>query len=140
MPILRLNQISMAGAEQLLAAIWHLLEEHRIGSPKLKIEARTDDCLDMELAFNAMADAAIVRRMLMRSRWSSFLKLDRAGAALARAERYRLRAEECRNTADGKRHPYSRDTWRRIAENYDLLGDLIEQRIGPGPNRKKPSA
>jgi DnaJ-domain-containing protein 1 len=48
---------------------------------------------------------------------------------LKRAKVYRLRAEETRTAADGMRHQTNRDTLLRIADDYDLMADGIEQRV-----------
>jgi hypothetical protein len=39
---------------------------------------------------------------------------------------YRLRAEVAGTAADHMRTPGSRETLRRIAEDYDLLADIME--------------
>jgi DnaJ-domain-containing protein 1 len=48
--------------------------------------------------------------------------------ALKRAKVYRLRAEETRTAADGMHHQTNRETLLRIADDYDLMAEGIEQR------------
>jgi DnaJ-domain-containing protein 1 len=47
---------------------------------------------------------------------------------LKRAKVYRLRAEEIRTAADGMRHQTNRATLLRIADDYDLMAETIEQK------------
>jgi DnaJ-domain-containing protein 1 len=56
---------------------------------------------------------------------------------LKRATVYRLRAEETRTAADGIRHQTNRDTLLRIADDYDLMAEGIEQRARGVRDRKK---
>ena len=57
--------------------------------------------------------------------------------ALKRAKVYRLRAEETRTAADGMHHQINRETLRRIAGDYDLMADRIEQKAKGLHDRKK---
>jgi hypothetical protein len=59
--------------------------------------------------------------------------------ALRRAQRYRLRAEECRTAAKGVGHQLNRATLLRIADDYGLMADLIERIATDAANRKMPS-
>lgn len=61
MPVIRLNQVSMARAEQLLAEIWRVLEERRIASPQLAVEVGANDLVDISLTFDGTVDAKLAR-------------------------------------------------------------------------------
>jgi hypothetical protein len=56
---------------------------------------------------------------------------------LKRAKIYRLRAEESRSAAAGMRHRTNRATLLRIADDYDLMAEGIEQRARGVRDRKK---
>jgi hypothetical protein len=60
MPVIPLNQVSMARAEQLLAEIWRVLEEYSIASPRLTVEVSANDLVDVALTFDGSADAKLV--------------------------------------------------------------------------------
>ena len=49
-----------------------------------------------------------------------------------RVRTYRLRAEEIRTVADGMRHRESRATFLRIARDYDLMADNLEDQVNRG--------
>jgi DnaJ-domain-containing protein 1 len=57
--------------------------------------------------------------------------------ALKRAKVYRRRAEETRTAADGMRHQTNRATLLRIADDYDLMAQGIEQRSRGVRDQKK---
>lgn len=54
-----------------------------------------------------------------------------------RAKVYRLRAEESRTAADGLQHQTNRATLLRIADDYDLMAEAIEQRARGVRDQKK---
>jgi hypothetical protein len=47
---------------------------------------------------------------------------------LERAKRYRMEAEEARKAAENRQRQESRETFQRVADLYDLLAEVIEQR------------
>jgi hypothetical protein len=49
--------------------------------------------------------------------------------AAERVKTYRSRAEELRVAADSMRQSASRETFRRMARDYDLMADHIEFQI-----------
>jgi DnaJ-domain-containing protein 1 len=57
--------------------------------------------------------------------------------ALKRAKVYRLRAEETRTAADGIHHQINRETLTRIADDYDLMAEQLEQRARGTRDSKK---
>jgi hypothetical protein len=58
---------------------------------------------------------------------------------MERAKGYRVRAEEARTAADNMRTQGSRESLRRIAEDYDLLADTMERRAARTPARQAPT-
>lgn len=63
--VVRLDPMSMARAERVVAEVWRVLEEYHIASPQLAVEARMGNFLDMHLTFDSIADAALVRHALL---------------------------------------------------------------------------
>lgn len=63
--VVRLDPMSMARAEQVVAEVWRVLEEYHIASPQLAVEARAGNFLGMHLTFDSTADAALVRHALI---------------------------------------------------------------------------
>lgn len=55
----------MAAAEEALARVWCILEEHRIPTPRLTVR-RTAGALDLSIEFISQEDAELVRQAARR--------------------------------------------------------------------------
>ena len=64
MSVIRWERLSMADAEQVVAQIWRVLEEHRVASPRMALAVQGSDRVDLSLTFGAASDAELVRRAL----------------------------------------------------------------------------
>jgi hypothetical protein len=53
----------MAEAEDLIAALWRALEEHRISSPQLRV-LQADGSVDLRIEFRSQRDSELVRRIM----------------------------------------------------------------------------
>jgi hypothetical protein len=65
MSVVRLHSLSPSAAEDLLVRLWRVLEEYRIASPRVSVEARGADLLDLCLTFPGADDATMVERVLL---------------------------------------------------------------------------
>jgi hypothetical protein len=65
MRIIRMSWSTMAAAEEALATVWCILEQHRIPTPQLTIR-RAAGVLDLSIEFPSQADAELVRRAAHR--------------------------------------------------------------------------
>jgi hypothetical protein len=57
---------------------------------------------------------------------------------ISKARRWRERAEECRSAADGIKDETSRRQMMGVAESYDRMAVLADQRENAAKNRKVP--
>ncbi len=61
MAVLRVNRLSMNEAGDLIARLWYLLEKLDIASPRVSVEGRADDSVDIGLIFAQEEDAERLR-------------------------------------------------------------------------------
>lgn len=61
MDIIRIERVTMAEAEELIAALWLKLEEYQLGSPRLRV-SRADETVDLSLEFALDGDEDLARR------------------------------------------------------------------------------
>jgi hypothetical protein len=64
MSVVRLHSLSPSAAEDLLVRLWRVLEEYCIAAPRLSVEVRGAEFLDVYLAFPGVDEATMVARML----------------------------------------------------------------------------
>ena len=55
MHVIRIERVTMAEAEELIAALWVKLEEYQLGSPRLRV-SRVDERVDLSLEFGRDGD------------------------------------------------------------------------------------
>ena len=67
MRIIRLGPLTMAEAEEAIAILWCILEEHRILTPRLNVH-RVAGAVDLSVEFLSQEDADLVRQVARRSR------------------------------------------------------------------------
>jgi hypothetical protein len=60
-------------------------------------------------------------------------------STLDQAQRWRLKAEECRAVADQMKNPAAQASFRQMAETYDTLAKRLEERLARTVT-KKPDA
>jgi hypothetical protein len=65
MSVIRINRLTMAEAEDLVATLWRVFEEQRIATPRLHLFA-VGETLDVEIAFHGERDAALVQPIVSR--------------------------------------------------------------------------
>jgi hypothetical protein len=61
MHVIRIERVTMAEAEELIAALWLTLEEHQLGFPRLRVSG-ADETIDLSLEFGADHDEDLARR------------------------------------------------------------------------------
>ncbi len=64
MTVLRVSRLSMSAAGDLIARLWYLLEKHSIASPRVSVEARAGDFVDINFVFAKKIDADLIRTRL----------------------------------------------------------------------------
>jgi hypothetical protein len=66
MSAIRWTGVSAARAENVLAQVWRVLEEHGIASPSIAVDGQDDELLDLCLTFAVPEGAALVQHMLLQ--------------------------------------------------------------------------
>jgi hypothetical protein len=61
MHVIRIERLTMAEAEELIAALWLKLEEYQLGSPRLRA-SRADETVDLRLEFGSVRSPMTARR------------------------------------------------------------------------------
>lgn len=67
MSAIRIDQLSAAEAEYVVAQVWCILEKYQIASPSLAVRSQSNDLLGIQFAFKAQADADLVEPELLRT-------------------------------------------------------------------------
>jgi hypothetical protein len=142
--------ISKTDAERLLAAIWRVLEEHGLATPRLHVRSAKTS-IDVTLTFQSPAEAALMRPVARAFATLAGVKVaPRVNRAMVDAanqqetqhqiKRWRQRAEELRLVADQFSIPSAQETMRRTARSYEQLADhaeaLLEDRPAIKPDRR----
>jgi hypothetical protein len=63
MCMMKMDRLSMAEAEKLIAALWRSLEEHGIPSPQLRVR-QTHESLDLSIEFCSQKDSELMKRVM----------------------------------------------------------------------------
>ena len=65
MHVIRIERVTMAEAEELIAALWLKLEEYQLASPRLRV-SQVDETVDLSLEFRPDGDEDLARRGVPR--------------------------------------------------------------------------
>lgn len=65
MRTIRVNRLTMAGAEDAIALLWRILEEQQIPTPHLNVH-RVAGTVDLSIEFLSQEDADLVRQVARR--------------------------------------------------------------------------
>jgi hypothetical protein len=63
MCIMKMDRLSMAEAENFVAALWLTLEEYGVSSPQLRIR-QARETVDLSVEFRSQEDSELVRRIM----------------------------------------------------------------------------
>jgi hypothetical protein len=63
MCIMKMDRLSMAEAENLIAALWRALEEQGISSPQLRVR-QTRGLVELSIEFCSQKDSELMRRIM----------------------------------------------------------------------------
>jgi hypothetical protein len=141
--------ISEADAERLLAAIWCVLEEHDLATPRLHVRSAKKS-IDVTLTFQSPRELALIKPVERAFTALAAVKADVAPRVIRtmadpgnqqetqhQIKRWRQRAEELRTVADQFVIPSARETMRRTASNYERLADNAEALLEGRPAIKR---
>lgn len=145
--------IDEADAERLLTAIWRVLEEHGLATPRLHVRSANKPIksIDVTLTFQSARELALIKPV--ERAFVTALAAVKAEVAprvirtMADAgnqqetqhqiKRWRQRAEELRVAADQFVIPSAQETMRRTARNYEQLADKAEALLEGRPAIRK---
>ena len=65
MPVITVERVTMAEAEELIAGLWLKLEEYQLGFPRLQV-FRADETIDLSLDFGAVGDEDLATPGVLR--------------------------------------------------------------------------
>lgn len=65
MCIMKIGRLSMAEAENFVAALWCTLEQHGVSSPQLRV-GRARGAVDLSVEFRSQEDREMMRRIMPR--------------------------------------------------------------------------
>jgi hypothetical protein len=129
---MRLSGTDESGAERLLAAIWRVLEEHALPTPRLNVRS-ANRFIDITVTFRSPGDRAAVEAELMPSEMPIRTIVGAADQQEKRIKRWRQKAEELRTIADQLTSPSTKQMMRRVAADYEKLADDGEARVSGQP-------
>jgi hypothetical protein len=64
MHVIRIERVTMAAAEELIATLWLKLEEYQLGSPRLRV-SRVDETVDLTLELGPDGPEDLARRSVL---------------------------------------------------------------------------
>jgi hypothetical protein len=65
MPVITVERVTMAEAEELIAGLWLKLEEYQLGFPRLQV-FRADETIDLSLEFGTVGDENLATPGVLR--------------------------------------------------------------------------